>query len=196
MMGRNHIVTGICALEHVRAVGVLLERTGNRFLIHGLEVVADKMGLGQIGTFDRFLVADKVTFHMNILLLVYFLGVLLPDIDNPNSILGQFIHIPVRHRTWIHSIYPYLIPGILAPFHPVFFWLTFGVFVHLFWDSFSKMGNCWFYKLLSDYREYPNGAKIKKGNHLVLYRTGEWSEYLVTFMVAVLTVILFIYVRK
>lgn len=196
MMGQNHIVTGVCALEHVWAASILLERTGNRFLIQGLEIVTDKMGLGQIGTIGRFSVTDKVPFHMIILLLVYFLGLLLPDIDNPNSMLGRFIHVPVRHRTWIHSIYPYLIIGILGAFYPVFFWLTFGVFVHLFWDSFSKMGNCWFYKLLSDYREYPDGARIKKGNHLVLYKAGEWSEYLLTFIIVILTVISFIYIRR
>ena len=53
----------------------------------------------------------------------------------------------------------------------------------------SVMGNCWFYKLLSDYQEYPSGAKVKKGHRWKLYRAGEWSEYLLLFIVVMFTVV-------
>lgn len=192
MMGRNHLVTGVCALEHLWAISVLVENTKNRFLIQGLDVVM-----------ERFEIKLQLSLPWNIylpmfpiFLAVYFVGILFPDVDNPNSILGRIIHIPVEHRTWIHAVYLYIATGIAGIFiHPAFLWFTLGVFVHLFWDNFSKMGNCWFYKLLSDYREYPNGAKIKKGNHLVLYKAGEWTEYLVTFIVVMLTIMSFIYIR-
>ena len=71
-----------------------------------------------------------------------------------------------------------------------------GVFVHLFWDSFSACGNCWFYKLLSDYRRYPNNVKVKKGHKLKLYHAGEWSEYLLLFVIVVITVVSFVWVMR
>ena len=193
MMGRSHLVTGICALEHAYAANVWIERTGFSPFLSISRVAAVYSGMDKleqnepaeyVGLFASFLVA-------------YFIGVLLPDVDNPNSMLGRFIHIPVEHRTWLHAIYIYLIPAVLGWFvHPAFSWLFFGVLVHLFWDSFSAAGNCWFYKLFSDYRNYPGGAKVKKGHKLKLYHTGEWTEYALLFCIVTITVISFITIRK
>ena len=57
------------------------------------------------------------------------------------------------------------------------------------------MGVCWFYKLLSDYREYPGGARVKKGYHITLYRSAEWTEYLVVFLLAAVSVA-FVFLTK
>lgn len=220
MMGRSHLITGACALEHIYVANVLINR-------------ADIMPLTMLQqTVQSYLeISELSVFTIPACLGAYFLGNLLPDVDNPNSILGRIVHVPVDHRTWLHAIYLYLVIGalrwlqpllalgfeklegihsILASCHPAFAvilmivgwispvsaWLFFGVIVHLFWDSLSACGNCWFYKLFSDYREYPSGAKIKKGHKLKLYHAGEWSEYLLLFVIVVVTVVSFIWIRR
>lgn len=196
MMGRNHLVTGVCVLEHIWATGILFEKMDNRFLIRGMNIAAGWFGLEHnLGVMENIMNMGACTTA--IFAAAYVVGLLIPDIDNPNSMIGRYIHIPVKHRTWTHAVYLYIFTAAAGFFiHPAFLWFTLGVFIHLFWDSFSRMGNCWFYKLLSDYKEYPGGARIKKGRHLTLYRAGEWTEYFVTFIVVILTVLSFIYIRK
>lgn len=185
MMGRSHLITGVCALEHAYVTDVLINRSG----IRSLEVIRQAAWsyLG-INEFSLFMIPACLG--------AYFFGVLLPDIDNPKSLLGRVIHVPVEHRTWIHAIYLYLVLAVLGCIYPVFSWMFSGVFVHLFWDSFSACGNCWFYKLLSDYRRYPNNVKVKKGHKLKLYHAGEWSEYLLLFVIVVITVVSFVWVMR
>lgn len=185
MMGRSHLIAGACALEHAYVAGVLIDRSGLAPLTEAKQLAESYLGFNH-----------PAMLTIPVCVGAYFLGTLLPDIDNPNSILGRFVHIPVKHRTWIHAIYLYLILLALSLVHPAFLWAFLGVFIHLFWDSFSICGVCWFYKLLSDYYEYPNGAKVKKGHKLKLYRVGEWSEYLLLFIIVVVTVVSFVWIRR
>lgn len=220
MMGRSHLITGACALEHTYVAKTLIEQANVpalTFVWQGIESYLDIGGLTAV--------------TLPVCLAAYFIGTLLPDIDNPKSILGRMIHIPVEHRTWLHAIYLYLIIGALrwlypllswgfaaleglhpylAACHPVFAvilavfkwlcplsaWVFFGSIIHLLWDSVSACGNCWFYKLLSDYREYPGGAKIKKGHWLKLYHAGAWSEYMWLFLDVAVTVGSFVWITK
>lgn len=185
MMGRGHMITGVCALEHAYVASILIDRVD----IMPLTVLKDAAGT-YLG------IPGMSPFIIPVCLGAYLLGNLLPDIDDPKSLLGRVIHVPVRHRTWLHAIYLYLLVAALGFVHPVFSWMFFGIFVHLFWDSFSAMGNCWFYKLFSDYREYPNGARVKKGHKLKLYHAGCWSEYLLLFIIVAATMVSFIWIRR
>lgn len=195
MMGRSHLITGACALEHAYAANVLIDKANLPLLTDTKQAVWSYFDIG--GLLQNAAPLQTVLQSLLLYLGAYFIGTLLPDIDNPNSLLGRFIHLPIEHRTWIHAIYLYLIPAVLGWLvHPAFSWLFFGVFVHLFWDSFSAAGNCWLYKLVSDYREYPGGAKVKKGHKLKLYRTGEWSEYLLVFLIVAATIGSFVLIMK
>lgn len=220
MMGKSHVITGACALEHIYAAGILINRTGIMPIITAKDAVWNYLGGPEIPL-----------LLVPVYLAAYFFGILLPDIDSPDSILGRYVHLHVKHRAWLHAIYLYLLIGalkwihpllalgfgklegihhIFASCHPAFAvilvvtgwicpvsaWIFFGSVVHLFWDSLSVCGNCWFYKLFSDYIEYPNGAKVKKGHILKLYRTGEWSEYLVLFIDVVATVVSVILIAR
>lgn len=185
MMGKSHLITGVCALEHAYVANELVNRTDIVWLADFQHTALSYLGL-----------IDVSVFVLPVYLGAYFIGTLLPDIDNPKSLMGRIIHVPVEHRTWLHAIYLYLIAAVLGWFYPVFSWLFFGVFVHLFWDSPSASGNCWFYKLFSDYRRYPNNIKIKKGHKLKLYHAGEWSEYLLLFIIVAVTIISFIWIKK
>lgn len=192
MMGRSHLITGVCALEHAYVANVLIDKINVVPLTTLKQAVQSYLGLKDLSVG----ILGLTLFTAPLYLGAYFFGTLLPDIDNPKSLLGRIIHIPIGHRKWLHAIYVYLIIAALGRFHPMFAWMFFGVFVHLFWDSFSACGNCWFYKILSDYREYPNGAKVKKGHKLKLYYAGEWSEYLLLFLIVVMTVVSFVWIQK
>lgn len=202
MMGRSHLIAGACALEHAYVIHMCIERADIPFLESAGRVVQSYLGIEELVS-SQLIQANSLPVSLSIsmlsillYLMMYFIGTLLPDIDNPNSMLGRFVHVQVKHRTWLHAIYLYLIPAILGIWYPACAWLFFGVFVHLFWDSFSAAGNCWFYKLLSDYKEYPGGAKIKKGHKLKLYHAGEWSEYLLLFGIVAVTMVSFIFINK
>lgn len=125
------------------------------------------------GTFDFQFPGSLIRGALSIGL--YGLGLLLPDCDNPNSMLGRYLYIPVEHRTWLHTFWfmiPFMILGCLfGPAH--FIWA--GIFVHLLCDSVSKCGICWLYPV-SKYKHFGAlGAKIKKGHFFRLYssETGE-----------------------
>lgn len=188
MMGRSHLITGVCALEHAYVASVLIDRADNPVLTKIQYQTQDYLGLTNLAALSKA--------ALPLYIAVFLLGVLLPDIDNPKSLLGRIVHVPVKHRRWFHAIYFYLPLLPLGFVHPMFGWLFFGVFVHLFWDSFSAMGNCWFYKILSDYKEYPGGAQIKKGHRLKLYHAGAWSEYLLLFVIVAATVASFIWISR
>lgn len=195
MMGRNHLVVGACALGHAYAAEILIDRADIAPLTTVKEVTQSYLGIS--GMNQENVLVYMTANLLVVYLIAFFIGTLLPDIDSPNSLLGRYIHIPVEHRTWLHAIYLYLIPAVLGWFvHPVFSWLFFGVFVHLFWDSLSASGNCWLYKLASEYKEYGGGAKIKKHHVLKLYHTGGWSEYILVVLITGATVGLFMLIGK
>lgn len=196
MMGRNHVIVGACALEHAYVANELISRVDLASLNTVQNFVLGYLGIAHLASGTTSAPLYITILSVPLYLVLFFIGTLFPDIDNPKSKLGRYIHLPFKHRTWIHAIYLYLIFAVLGWFYHAFAWLFFGVFVHLFWDSFSAMGNCWFYKLLSDYREYPGGAKVKKGHKLKLYYAGEWSEYVLVFIIVVFTAASFIWIRR
>lgn len=117
----------------------------------------------------------------------YGLGLLLPDIDNPNSLAGQYFYLPVGHRTITHTLYavmPFLILGLFLK--PLLF-LAAGYFLHLLADSASRCGVAWLHPY-TGYHIYPSGAKFKKGFHLVLYG-GKKSAWAFCCIFAVLCLI-------
>lgn len=106
---------------------------------------------------------------------LFLLGSLLPDIDSEKSLLGRFVHIPVKHRRWTHTAYFPLALLVAAWWCPVLAWISLGFLGHLFWDGLSVAGVCPFYPF-QKYVEYPNGAYVAKGHRVKLYRTGHVSE--------------------
>lgn len=124
-------------------------------------------------------VAKSITvITVALYLVIFWIGCLLPDIDHPNSIMGQRFHIPIPHRTWTHTIWIVAILAIPAIWIPAFFWLTYAYFLHLCVDAFSRGGVCFFYPI-SKYLDYPSGAHVKKKHIFKLYRPGGRSETVV-----------------
>ncbi len=118
--------------------------------------------------------------------LCYFGGCLLPDIDQPGSLMGRYVHVEAEHRTWTHSIYPLLALFIMGAAQRPFLWAAFGALAHLLMDSFSKCGVCWFH-CFDGYRKYGSGAKVRKGWHPVFY-TNDVSAWIFCTVLVMLSI--------
>ena len=106
----------------------------------------------------------------------FFLGTLLPDVDNRNSMLGRYVYIPIGHRTITHTAWAVAVFALAGLRLWPLTWLALGYFLHLFYDMFSVQGVCWLWPL-SRYRKYPGGATVKARRLLPgLYHAGKPSE--------------------
>lgn len=135
-------------------------------------------------------------------LLCLIIGALLPDIDLRDSMISKLVHfhIPIRHRTWTHTLWLLLIPIIIgwvlllrsSNCNASFLWfsLALGIFWHLVMDSLSVGGVCWLYPI-TQYINYPDGAHIKKHHWLKLYSVKKKSkaERFIVFVIDVLALI-------
>lgn len=109
------------------------------------------------------------------------LGALLPDIDEPESYLGSkvrgvsdLINLVFKHRGITHTLlFVFLIGFISIPvtkyygYENIGIFLTLGVFLHVFEDSFSNSGVKWLLPF------------TKKTYHLSIYNTGSLVEYII-----------------
>lgn len=110
-----------------------------------------------------------------VFLAAYLFGCLLPDVDSPKSILGKHFHIPVKHRTWTHTIWIVLLLFFGSLKVIPLFWISYGYLVHLLVDAFSRGGVCFLYPI-TRYRDYPGGAHVKSKHIFKIYTPGGKSE--------------------
>lgn len=175
MRDSNHIVMGVATAVVLTESHLLLQSCSENTLAYRLS-----SGIQHIIT-DTGL---PMWFYFFIGISLYLLGVILPDVDSPYSMIGKKLHVPVEHRTWLHSIWFALIFAVGSIWVRVLCFLSFGIVVHLFFDSFSRSGIQWFYP-------FPLRRKWgKKSSHILkLYHTSQVSEYVFVGVVILLTVI-------
>ena len=183
MKGKSHIVTNIATAvflnEAVKAIQPIYTSKVYNHIKGFIEWRPSIETAASIGT----TLISAASFLLCASLFV--IGSLLPDIDQEKSTIGKIIHIPVRHRTWTHTIWVVLVLAAFSAVLPCIFWLTFGYVLHIFYDSLSKGGICWFYPL-SQYKTWTSGAQVKKNHKFYLYRTGETSELITTMLVVLM----------
>lgn len=184
MMGKNHIISNTCSVVSLCSIGYLLDRLPGP--------VSNLIDLTLETIKNTVIAPHQGWFYYPLSVGLFYLGTLLPDIDNSKSTLGRFLYLPIEHRTWTHAIWFPIILVIVSYWYRPLFWLSFGYFLHLFWDNFSAAGNCFLYPI-SNYRRYPNYAKVKKGHWFKLYRAGELSETIVVVMIVVFTILLSVF---
>ncbi len=194
MSGKQHLVCGytIVALSYAG-----LKITEEK-MIQGADFdILQKTGISILQSACEIM-NPRVWWLFPFCFCLFAFGLLFPDIDNPKSLIGRYCYAPIEHRTWIHTLWFFLLCSLPAlffyrifnPVGLVFLWFAFGVFLHLFTDSFSKCGVCWLYPI-SKYRYYgTNGAKIKKHHVFILY-TGDTSAWILCTVFVMLT--LFVY---
>lgn len=164
MRGNNHIVTGVAAAAVLVDTHLLLQSRPENTLSYRMSS----------GIFDIITdTAIPLWLYFGIGIFLYLLGVLLPDLDSPYSLIGKKLYLPIAHRTWLHSIW-FVIPfAVGSIWVRVLFFLALGMFVHLFFDSFSRSGIKWFYP-------------FSWRHSIKLYHTSQVSEYVCTGITVVL----------
>lgn len=188
MLGRDHLIANGCSLVLLETGMLYLRFQYHHILEIPVHYVADSICHFTTDFGNVPLVIGWISS-----VLFYFLGALLPDIDNPNSILGKLFYLPVKHRTWTHAIWFSLIMTILSVFlYRPLFWLGLGCLVHIFWDSLSVSGVCLLYPI-TKYTGYDNGAQAKKHHVFKLYKTGKASEYVVLGFLGAITIAFVVY---
>lgn len=128
----------------------------------------------------------------------YYFGLLLPDIDKSTSTISKILHfhLPFLHRGITHTIYWVILNMLLGVLlNPMFLFLAQGYFVHLYYDSFSVAGVCWFYPF-SRYTVYRNTVMTRR-RHMVLYSSdgGELLPLVISIIVSILIIVFVILVK-
>lgn len=166
MMGKNHLKISVPALAASSTAVYSLSKCDGVIGEFGMRVLRAFVPSGNI---------IRTGLYVLVGLALYALGSLLPDIDSKKSMLGRYIYLPVKHRRITHTIWVVIVLGVLSWRLPVFWWLTWGYFLHIAWDWFSAGGIAWTWPI-GRYIEYANGVSVKKGFRLKLYRTEGVSE--------------------
>lgn len=173
MKGISHVLTGIATAiiidTTIRAISIDCNST---FYNDFSRLLHEPFAALFPTTFSQT-VSYIIIYTINIA--AFIIGCLLPDCDSEKSIMGRIVHIPVKHRTWTHTIWCVVVFTLMGFAVPCFFWLAYGYTLHIFFDSMSKCGVCWFYPI-SQYKIWNNGAQVKKNHKFYLYRTGKASE--------------------
>lgn len=160
MRGTSHIIMNVATAGSVGCTLFFMLKNNTSVFLHDIADASVNF------LFNGFLETDNkmLVFYIPAIVLLYIFGSVLPDADHPHSPISRVIHIPVKHRTWLHAIYIPLILFIASVWFRPLFYLGAGYFFHIFWDSFSATGIDWF---------YPH----KNKHHILkLYKTSQLSE--------------------
>lgn len=190
MKGTNHIITN---LSTVVVIDTVIRATSYFFNNSLYDTIWTTLNwrLFENGVISMpHIVACVLTIYVNVML--FMIGSLLPDCDVKTSIAGRMLYIPVEHRTWTHTIWFVIAFGIMAISARCFFWLACGCLLHIFYDSLSKSGICWFYPV-STYKNWTSGARVKKNHTIYLYRTGQMSETILVIFVVLVGIMMLMY---
>lgn len=186
MNGRDHI---ICNLATLGSLSIL-----DACLVKSLSDDNNTVLLNVVNSVNNWLMdGSEIVSLYTILILAFFIfGSILPDVDSKSSLIGKWIYVPVEHRTWFHALYIPILLFIISIWVRPFFFLAFGYLLHLFFDSFSTCGICWFYPY-PGYVTFEGGARVKDHHWIKLYKTNSTGEYvIVVIMVAIFMCCLFL----
>lgn len=167
MRGGSHIATGVASAAVIADSYLLLHSQPIGSVANNISVIVSDFALNaQIPMF----------LHIPVCVIFYLFGLILPDIDSPYSMIGKIMYLPIPHRTWTHCWLPLLLTAIGSIWFKPLFFLGLGIFIHLFFDSFSASGVNWFYP-------------IKTKHVCRLYHTSQPTEYIFATIFVVMSVI-------
>lgn len=145
MTGKGHIASGTILAADAIACGLLATREAAPAAV----VFIGNALSEHLGPYRHYGGAAGVAACAGCAALYYF-GLLLPDIDSPNSTISRKLRfsLPFRHRGWTHSIWfllPWAVLGATAAWPARFVFL--GMLAHDLADSLSTAGWAAFYPL-------------------------------------------------
>ena len=187
MMGRSHVVASAATCVAAASVGRLVLDSGAEVLTparEAVDLVVSRYVLVTPNPWLEFVWASGCA-------LLFFLGTILPDIDQPNSLVCSMLRfsIPLPHRRVTHSLWACILFLVLGLRVRPLMYLFAGYVVHVLMDKPSYAGVCLLWPF-TRYEEYPNGAFVARGHKLKLYRTGEGSEILFVVFVWCVSLVL------
>ena len=163
MMGKNHAYVSTCILCTASCVaGAFLE---TEKLEQTIRFFYPETSLWTYGDISCIL-------WTGILFLLFLLGVLAPDIACSYSMLGRWIHLPCKHRTWTHGWLAVSICLICAWKWTAMRIFCLGYCLHIWEDALSYNGINFF---------YPFTKQEKQG---IGYRTGSASETCIVLLIS------------
>lgn len=188
MLGKHHIIASLASVTILGTATLAFTQQPSTAPLGVLAPTSVKIikymsTNGAVVLLETGIVLINTILFWTASLLLLILGSLLPDIDNDNSLLGRHIHIGVRHRTWTHAVWGLLVLCLIGIYYRPMMWGAIGMFWHLFWDSLSVGGNCWFYPF-SKYNDYSGGAHSKQHHWAKLYRVGGLAERIIVYALA------------
>lgn len=190
MRGTNHIIanmsTAVIVDTSIRSIAQTID---SHFYDQLFSMIHWQL---YVDSNSQFVHTSASIFVVVLNVLLFIIGSLLPDCDHENSIMGRMLYIPVRHRTWTHTVWCVILFSFTSIAAPCFTWLTYGYFLHILYDSLSKSGVCWMYPF-SRYKTWTSGARVKKNHRFYLYRTGETSETILTVLLVLIGLGMLIY---
>lgn len=194
MMGPNHMIVN---METAVVTGIACRKAADMASqVEALVPLSQAMHRGMTWVWLSVFPSTGSMLRMvasgSVAVILFLLGSLLPDIDTKKSTIGRYVHIPLRHRTWTHAVWIPALMFLIGLRISVVMWLSLGYFGHLFWDSLSKGGICWFYPF-QRYIEYESGAFVARGHWVKLYRSGDVREYVIVGLMTVLMVLCIIW---
>lgn len=190
MRGKSHIATNVATIALADGIIAITSNAFNNDIYQELHSLVMWRLLIETDSTTAQIIVSIVSFI--ICTALFILGSLFPDIDQEKSTIGKICHLPIKHRTWTHTIWVVLIFALISIKLKCMIWFTLGYTLHIFYDSLSKGGICWFYPI-SQYRTWSSGAQVKKNHKIYLYRTGETSEIITTMLVVLMGASIFTY---
>lgn len=192
MMGKNHVlINGLTGVSLLSVFGSLYTKRNDGFLYEITYQVFSYFYPESVKFFHMGF-SDHTIVYLFFSTLFFWFGTLLPDIDSKSSILGSCLYVPVKHRTWTHSIWALIIVSFVGLLHPWFRLMPVGFGLHLLCDQFSASGLCFFYPF-KKYIVYDTGAFVAPGHTWKLYHTGRLSEKHFVLIVSGILLLLILY---
>lgn len=183
MSGKHHMQTTTC-----------LVLAGSSIVAEGF-TSALPIRLGVAEQLSTYFGVTSFTFSTIVWSLILWVclmfGTLLPDIDSKKSTLGRYVYLPLKHRTWTHTIWCVIPLFLLGIRHPIVGCICLGYVLHLLEDSVSAAGICFLYPL-QNYREYPGGAFVAPNHRIKLYHTKGVSERRFVLVICGLCLLIFV----
>lgn len=199
MTGKGHVISGSIFMADTFICREILRQVDLSASFHNF-ITNFEYHINPLLYYDNPELPALKYIMLGIGIFLFYLGVLLPDIDN-NSTISNFLKlkIKIKHRGFTHSVWSiliFLIPGLFC--YRILLFIAIGMFIHDFVDSLSKAGWVPFYPLGS-YKILYEHVVCSKSKHLSLYSsTAKYSELvcnLIFFLTSALIFVIILLVR-
>lgn len=134
MMGRHHIIVG--SFMAAPAVVTVMK-------IAASESVAAPVAQAVVS----WCLPQSSPLFVVLAVVLFVVGCIAPDADQRHSLAGRWVHLPLVHRGWTHTVWALGLVTLVSLWEPTrCLWaLSAGMLTHCLLDSVSRAGLVWCY---------------------------------------------------